>query len=384
MKTVQPPAWLQEEPALLHLLHQFIDRLDQEPIDDVTDKLTLRLTRKQCPELYGTREEADYVWSLIRSLDKQYEVWSIKGPRARPGEPDFEKMRLEFNLDAEACVREWLHRPLIDPYSLIWQAAVEKHAPLWPASVRFMLNSPLRYEQRTAEEIVQALVAFAGVEPGLTLREASARCFWGDSKFAENKEIWLREVFPLQMHRMRPRPILLNVVVPTEVHGVMWIENQDTFLRFAEQPPVEAETLALVYCAGFRATSPRIREPGHAIFCALNGRRSHTSLKVLEQLWRGEVDLPCYFWGDLDFAGMSILASLRIAFPHAQSWEPGYRRLLEALQAGQGHTPEGAGKELQNDPNVTGCRYADHVLLPALRRSRLAVDQEFVDWVSRN
>lgn len=384
MKTVHSPAWLQEEPALLSLLHQFIDRLDQGPIDDIDDKLTLRLTRKHCPELYAAREEAEYIWSLIRSLDKQYLIWTIKGPRAKPGEPEFEKMRLEFNLDAEACVREWLHRPLIDPYSLIWQEAIEKNASLWPASVRFMLNSPLRYENRGAEEIVQALVAFARLSQPLTLREASARCFWGDSKFAENKEIWLREVFPMQMHRIKPRPILLNVVVPNEVQGVLWIENQDSFLRFAEHPPEEAQHLALVYCAGFHATSPRIREPGHAVFCSIASTRSAPSIHLLEQMWRGEITLPCYFWGDLDFAGMGVLASLRIAFPHAQAWEPGYRRLVEALQVGQGHKPVDAGKEMQTDPNVTGCRYADHVLLPVLRRSGLAIDQEFVAWECAN
>ncbi len=382
MKTVSPPAWLQEEPALLSLLHAFIDRFDLGPTDDVDRRLTLRLTRRQCPELYGSREESEYVWSLIRSLDKQYQIWMIKGPRVKPGEPEFEKIRLEFNEEAEIVVRDWLHRPLIDPYALIWSAAVEKHAEHWPAAVRFMTNAPLRYENRSAEEVVQALIRFARLAHRPTLREASAHCFWGDSKYAETKESWLREVFPAQMQQIQPRPILLSVFVPETVHGVLWIENQDTFLRFAQRPPVEAETLALVYCAGFRATSPRIRENGHVVFCAVASVRNGQPVTPLESMWRGETQLPCYFFGDLDFAGMGILASLRIAFPEAQAWEPGYRRLLEALQSGFGHRPENNGKELQSDPNVTGCRYADHVLLPALRHSRLAVDQECVIWES--
>lgn len=384
MKTVQAPAWLQEEPALLALLHQFIDRLDQGPIDDIENKLTLRLTRKQCPDLYGIREDAEYLWSLIRSLDKQYQIWSLKGPRAKPGEPEFEKIRLEFNLDAEPCVRSWLQRPLIDPYSLIWKEAIEKNAALWPTSVRFMVNSPLRYEDRSAEALVNALVKFSRVVENMTLREASARCFWGDSKFAENKEIWLREVFPVVMHRLAPRPILLNVFVPAEVRGVLWVENQDSFLRLARACPPEVNGFALVYSAGFRATSPRIREPGHVLFCQLSASPVAVSSEALEKFWRGERALPCYFWGDLDFAGMSILANLRMAFPDTEAWQPGYGRMLTALQQGEGHRPEGAGKEQQTDPSVTGCGYADHVLLPALRRSRLAIDQEFVDWDSKN
>lgn len=379
MKTVQSPPWLQEEPALLGLLHLFIDRLDQGPTDEVERRLTLRLTRRHCPELYGSRDESEYLWSLIRSLDKQYQIWTIKGPRAKPGEPEFEKIRLEFNEEAEVCVREWLHRPLIDPYSLIWKAAIDKHARHWPASTRFMQNAPLRCENRSPEDIVQALIRFAGLTAPMTLREASAHSFWGDSKFAESKEAWLREVFPARMADLLPRPILLDVVVPIDVHGVLWIENQDTFLRFAFEPPREAAGLALVYCAGFRATSPRIREPGHAVFCSITTSRSARDASALAAFWRGEQALPCHFWGDLDFAGMGILASLRIAFPNMQAWQPGYCRLAEALQQGVGHSPD-LGMDVQADPNVTGCGYADHVLLPLLRQRGLAIDQEYVAW----
>jgi hypothetical protein len=85
-----------------------------------------------------------------------------------------------------------------------------------------------------------------------------------------------------------------------------------------------------------------------------------------------------YFWGDLDFAGMDILKTLKAVFPQARAWEPGYARLLDRLRAGHSHAPEDARKSGQADPGTTGCAYADAVMLPALREFGRCVDQESV------
>lgn len=52
---------------------------------------------------------------------------------------------------------------------------------------------------------------------------------------------------------------------------------------------------------------------------------------------------------------MDILRSLRLVFPHAQAWKPGYQALLTAVRSGRGHRPECAEKERQNAPHDTGC-----------------------------
>ena len=90
----------------------------------------------------------------------------------------------------------------------------------------------------------------------------------------------------------------------------------------------------------------------------------------------GKSDLPVRFFGDLDFAGMQILGSLREVFAQAEAWRPGYAKLATVLSAGDGHTPEAAGKGRQGDPGITGCAYADGVLLPLMRQSGRFVDQE--------
>jgi hypothetical protein len=88
------------------------------------------------------------------------------------------------------------------------------------------------------------------------------------------------------------------------------------------------------------------------------------------------MDIPAYFWGDLDYSGMAILASLRTIFPSAQAWKPGYGPMLSRLNAGDGHSPAESGKERQRVIDATGCAYADEELLPALRASGRFLDQE--------
>ena len=92
-------------------------------------------------------------------------------------------------------------------------------------------------------------------------------------------------------------------------------------------------------------------------------------------LW-GNGKLPAWFWGDLDFSGMRILAALRAVFDGLRAWEPGYQPMLARLELGEGHSPEAAGKEGQLCMQSTGCEFADTQLLPVLLNKGLFVDQE--------
>lgn len=82
------------------------------------------------------------------------------------------------------------------------------------------------------------------------------------------------------------------------------------------------------------------------------------------------------FFGDLDYADMQILGSLREVFAGARAWEPGYGMLADAIERGGGHAPGLAAKELQADPGHTGCTYADQRLLPLMRLHGRFMDQE--------
>jgi len=95
-----------------------------------------------------------------------------------------------------------------------------------------------------------------------------------------------------------------------------------------------------------------------------------------EWLSGNDEKLPAYFWGDLDFSGMGILASLKKVFPLMEPWEKGYESMLDIITNGGGHSPSEAGKEKQEDPGSTGCEYSDNILLPALRLHHRFLDQE--------
>ena len=82
-----------------------------------------------------------------------------------------------------------------------------------------------------------------------------------------------------------------------------------------------------------------------------------------------------YLWGDLDWEGMRILATLRASFGDVEAWQPGYDPMRERLLAGGGHRPEAADKRGQRSIAATGCHYADAQLVPLLDTFGF-VDQE--------
>lgn len=92
------------------------------------------------------------------------------------------------------------------------------------------------------------------------------------------------------------------------------------------------------------------------------------------QLHAGAGEPTVGFYDNLGFAGLALLAQSRTSFPSCVAWRPGYEALLACL--GAGHAPDEARKERQQGPGVTGCSFADQVLLPALRSTGRCVDQE--------
>ena len=96
------------------------------------------------------------------------------------------------------------------------------------------------------------------------------------------------------------------------------------------------------------------------------------------EFWLGHEQMPCFFWGDLDFAGMAILAALKQVFPGVEAWQPGYQPMVSILRQGGGHSSVGGDKEKQYHPGSTQCPYADYVLIPAMEEQLAFVDQETI------
>jgi hypothetical protein len=199
----------------------------------------------------------------------------------------------------------------------------------------------------------------------------SARAFFGDSKFLETREGMIQMLYPGMF--AAPRPLVVAACLPHAIHGVLFIENQDSYVRAVAGHYAHTTGLALVYAAGFKGSAMRIRDRSGAVLHYAAG----VSDANFERWWFRETraEWPVWFWGDLDFEGLRILKGLHEQFG-ARAWEPGYEPLLALLRAGMGHAPEAADKANQRPAGTSGCPYADQVLLPALLSGRRFVDQE--------
>ena len=131
----------------------------------------------------------------------------------------------------------------------------------------------------------------------------------------------------------------------------------------------------LIFSSGFRGAAARLRRP-NGCSAYYSRASSPPAVAEFERMLFSSIDVPVYFWGDLDYSGMAILASLRSIFPCAQAWKPGYEPMLLRLKVGDGHSPVESGKERQRAIEATGCTYADEELLPSLRATGKFLDQE--------
>lgn len=232
-------------------------------------------------------------------------------------------------------------------------------------------------------DVLQALCASGETLP---LREASARVFHGRSKILDSRDELLR-LLGAAPGQFLEAPIQLLLDIPASLDEVLFIENLVTFEHMADQRQPDWQRCLLVYAAGFKGSARRLRtRQGCRLYvrsfsateseevCPLPGQGS--GLRVVEEWLFGDHELPVRFFGDLDYAGMQILCSLREVFAGATAWEHGYSVLAFAVEGGGGHLPEQAAKEMQSDPGQTGCAFADQRLLTLMRETGRFMDQE--------
>lgn len=356
----------------------------------------LTLDRKAAPELHDAAD-ADELQLQIMLLDDLCATgWvslQIDPPRAFAAFTD-RKPRLELR-DFDALA-DWAG---YTPQALRWQRKWLAHlATQWNTSpfapgrnvpaaqqavLEYLTRSPMTLlESLSLDEATRSLSALVDLcrsGQAMALREASARVFQGRSKLLENRDELLRLLGarPGQFHEP---PIQLLLAPPDDgsFSDVLFIENLVTFEHMADtRAPAWSHSL-LVYAAGFRGSARRLRSrSGCRLY--LRAPSASTLLPAIEAWLFDGAEATIGFFGDLDFAGMQILASLREVFPNASAWQPGYRALAQLLVQGGGHRPDQASKAQQSDPGETGCIHADQELLPAMRQHGRFVDQETFD-----
>jgi hypothetical protein len=372
-------------PLQLRLAHALLRKAERS---EGGRAVSLALDATELPELHraASPEALAHLELLLDDLGATGWV-RLKVDKARAFQTLADRRPALLLLDAQALA-EWSgFEPAAPRWSRVLVQALREQPTLLavpdaPALLDYLLRNPLPAlegrEPGDCAALLNALAAdLAGHPAQITpyLRELSARHFRGHSKVLDAREELLR-LLGADEGRFLEAPIQLLVDLPKDWTGeeVLFIENGVSFERMAGHRQPAWARAALLYAAGFRSGARRLREhTGSSLYW--RGRVSDTDTQRFEDWLYGQVGAPAVnFYGDLDFAGLAILAQLRASFPACAAWRPGYEALLARVDAG--HAPDEAGKERQQDPGVTGCPFADEVLLPALRNKRRCVDQE--------
>lgn len=368
------------EPLILRVFSLVLDRLDAQPATQRTHKIRVPLDDEMAPEIHQAASLADrnVAWA---SVDGVAAVgWATIGYRlhrrhgAREARQPY--MDVRWAEEVEDRIRAALDRPRKEPsYSAKWKALVQSELADWDEVSRLQLAaSPIAVVGRQADEIFSRFLSIRQMadEP-LLLREVSSRAFWGLSKLLDGRGDAIAVLLGSDSCPFPEQPIILNVHIGRLPVRFLFVENYVSFERMKGRADLERD--ALIFSSGFRASAVRLRRVGGCSVYYTRNTPGHAA-EAFEATLFSTDDVPTFFWGDLDFAGMAILASLRTIFPSARAWEPGYAPMLERLERGDGHSPVESGKERQRPIERTGCPYADGVLIPALRSTGRFLDQE--------
>lgn len=355
--------WLQDEPEIQALLGAALDMFDVKSGEARTNAIFLK-AQKHLACLATMDEASDRTWALMRELARAG-VLSIRTAKRNDLDPEWHNAKIAVPPESETTLREWLGRPALASKTVRWREAVREHAHLFVGGLELLEFRRISVPGRSDSEIVAALARLGQVRSPATLRQLSTHAFWGDSKVLDERGDLIAALFPAL--QVRERPIVVAVNIPERVECVLFIENQDNYSAAIDAELPAGRALASIYLAGFRGTAARIR--------SRQGARLHFTGPGIEQRrqfeawWFEDEPFPrqCYFWGDLDFAGMQMLKSLRQRFGDVQAWKPGYEPMLAALRAAGEGTRALEGRAAQVDPETTGCDFADRVLLPAVR-----------------
>lgn len=378
------------DPMLLRLAVRLLAKAersgDQHPV-------RLKLDQRELPELHG-QVHAEALGRVVLLLRELSDTGWVRLILAREREfADFADRKPQLELVDFDALAEWAgYVRLADRWQRRLTAHLERH---WADSddggkrvlIDYLSRNPLSalstVSTDEATRCLQDLRELCLSGQTMPLREASARVFHGRSKVLDTRDELLR-LLGATHGQFWEAPIQLLIDVPVFFDEALFIENLVTFERMADARAPEWQHSLLIYAAGFKGSARRLRHRGG---CRVYLRTamaetlsvdptSSRGLAVVNDWLFDRALLPVRFFGDLDYAGMQILASLREVFPDATAWQPGYAELLSVITSGGGHMPEAANKERQADPETTGCAYADEILLTVLRGVGRFVDQE--------
>jgi hypothetical protein len=381
-----------KDPLAKRVLGNALDRLDRSPPEGRVKAVRVPIDHDMAPEIYAADTSADreVAWHVLDVL-AEAGIGTIEYRRAaRYGsredrQPVFQISTAPPN---EELLRSFYGRPRPGiRYSDGWRTLAQS-SQLDDDAKKVVGELPIVINGRSATEVFDRLLSIRDRPRdgrSLYLREVSSQAFWGLSKILDTRSDLVAALLGAEECPYSTQPIHLNIFFAGTFSWMLFIENKTSFeraMRDAEQAlstgqPTSYAGAALIYCSGFMGTAGRIRDvSGVRTFYCLSSVSRPGEIEAFETAFLTSADITAAFWGDLDYAGMAILASLRSSFPSATAWEPGYGPMLARLENGEGHAPEEARKTGQKPVASTGCPYADGILIPALDTVGRFVDQE--------
>lgn len=373
------PLWLQSG-AVRELLDLFVDRLDSAELRGSAKAQSVALGERTWPALFKARMEStkEDLWEHVVAMAKW--GWLQVKPEAALKSRSGYAASPRVTVINEDAIRQTIGRLARQRSSVErWRDAVILGLGAPDAVKRVVGDYCIDMPDHSMAEVVQQLnrlLAFA--DKPMLLREVSSQLFWGMSKVLDKRQGLVAAMLGVDECPFPESPIQLQVHLPPAGYdGVLFIENLMSFEQAVRSVSGAFEGLALIYASGFKGSAQRLRSPaGCSLFYSSNGALGGDLKDAFEAWLFGKGTTPAYFWGDLDWAGMRILAAMRGSFAGLSGWEPGYAPMLVALREGRGHSPEAAEKQGQKALASTGCGYADGHLMPALRETGRFVDQE--------
>ncbi len=372
-KITKPP-WFDDEIRIKKLFSWFYTRLKKHSNRKNNPR------KKIDSNFFPHNEDGLTSWELLKSLESQIILISMDDDRSM-FDYEWSGATVIFKAEHINILAEWLN--IDNNEKLSWQEAVEswKIKEVRSGNVfdfEKLKKLPLLIKNRAHGDVLYRLKSvLLNKSELLTVRQLSAKFFWGDSKVLDKRINWLLAIYP--DFKFKNRKIIVNCFLPNVIEKVVFIENQDTYQQLCESDFVTFEKTALVYTAGFRLSSERIRQEENVLLHV--NHQNVTSTQVFVDWWfyQSKMTYKLLFWGDLDFSGFGIFKSIKSIFPSVELLLPAYYMMLNELKSGNCHSVEEREKLKQIDPVMTGDIIADKEILPLLRKLKLCVDQESVD-----
>ena len=355
------PLWLQSADVqqLLNLLVNRLDSADQRG----TRAQSVALGPKTWPALYEAPFESakETLWEQFGELVR-WGWLAVKPEGVAKVRSGYDRSPRVTVLD-EPVLRTAVGRPeRIRSPTERWREAVYAGLAASEDVKRQVSEFCIDMPDRAMSEVVVRLNELSALkDESLLLREVSSKLFWGMSKVLDKRQGMVAALLELDECPFPESPVQLQVFLPpTGFRGVLFIENLTTYDRAMRSGSAAFDGLALAFASGFKGSAQRLRTPeGCSLFFSDQGGDTRDLRDGFKSWLFGTEARPAYFWGDLDWAGMRILAAMRTSFSGLTAWQTGYAAMLQVLQEGHGHSPEAAEKQGQKVLANTGCAYSN-------------------------